>query len=549
MSPKSYPFDRKPKNKPLLSVDYKRLIFAALIRDRDLWDSFQSNATVADFQAEEDKVYGIIWASLENLTKTELPFGFKALVTEVSQRINEDTDYLDSEQADELNIILEEARVTSRTQFREQQELITSSLRQYLRELVQKRLAKEVHGSDSLIQLPELLSNIELRLSTIDSAGAGVIGVPFPDGDDEEQATIAKITTKCDYLDHYMGGGQAGGEVYGFCAPYGVCKTLQACQLGVGAVQVTQAAWNQGGRATQLPKVYLFFYEEPESSVKIRLLSCFAQVDRNTLELPKSQQKLSTRKLGDYKDYERRIWGEHIGAGMAIPGEAERVKMARMLMNRNLVTVFLNGAKKEFTEQAGNSVPGIVNIIREHQRHCGNPGVAMVCVDYAGAVADRYLERKELDTDQLRHIIGRMPLRLKNQVAAPYNCPVWLFHQLSASANSLAPGVAPKRNDTAEAKNFFEHCDFGFMVGMKTDDTSLAVLTNAKQRRQEKRRDMVIKIDGVMCSMRSASQDYTIENNRIISTAELSRIADLSDDDDDKDSEYGGGLPAFEDFK
>jgi len=531
-----------------MSVEYKRLIFAALIRDRDLWSTFQSNATAADFQAEEDRVYGIIWASLEKLSQLELPFGFPALVAEVGERVNTDNEYLDAEQADELNVILEDARVTTLKQFRQQQELLTGLLRQFLRELVQKRLAKEVHGSETLIQLPDLLSSIELRLSTIDSSGAGVLGVPFPDDDEEdEQSILTKVTTGCDYLDHYMGGGQVGGEVYGFCAPYGVCKTLQACQLGVEAVKTSQTAWNRGGRTGKLPIVYLFFYEEPQSSVKIRLLSCFSQVDRNTLELPKSQRNLSSRKLGDYKDYERRIWGEHIGTGMAIPGEAERIKAARLMMNRNLVTVFLNGSNKDFVEQAGNSVPGIVNIIREHQRSLGNPGVALVSVDYAGAVADKYLERKELDTDQLRHIIGRMPMRLKSNVAAPYNCPVWLFHQLSAAANSLAPGVAPKRNETAEAKNFFEHCDFGFMVGMKTDDTSLAVLTNAKQRRQEKRRDMVIKIDGLMCRMRSASQDYTIENNRIISTAELSRIADV-EDDDDKVSEYGDGLPTFEDF-
>lgn len=158
----------------------------------------------------------------------------------------------------------------------------------------------------------------------------------------------------------------------------------------------------------------------------------------------------------------------------------------------------------------------------------------MILIDYVGAAADRYCQARNLDpAKQLRHLIGKMPLRVKNQLAAPLGCPVWLFHQLSTEANALKPGAAPKITQASEAHNFAENLSFCFMLGTKTND-QLAVMTNVKQRRAAKQDDCVVHIDGLFSRIVSTGSMYRLDNSKIVRADEYNRVADVVNDDSDE---------------
>ena len=267
-----------------------------------------------------------------------------------------------------------------------------------------------------------------------------------------------------------------------------------------------------------------------------------AQIERKILE-SRQFDKFSSRKLGNYKEYEKKMWGDLIARGAKPPGELERYHAARKQMKRNVRVVNFTGDDPAYKLHAATMTEGIVNVIKEDQRQNGNPGVAAVFIDYAGAAAVRHLSANPSKdaSREMRHLIGRMPLDAKVNICAAMRTHAWIVNQLSTEANSRAPGTAMKITDGAEARNFPEHCDFAFLVGTKTDD-GLAVITAAKQRREEKKKDSVIRVDGRFCAVRATDNEFLIENNRIVSAKEFSRVADADDGDadmGDDDGDYG----------
>jgi hypothetical protein len=211
-----------------------------------------------------------------------------------------------------------------------------------------------------------------------------------------------------------------------------------------------------------------------------------------------------------------------------IEGEYDRMQNAMKELNANLRIVDFSGAKPEYSAQSGMMVAGIVAVITKDQRLDGNPGVAGAVIDYAGAAAERAISGGGATRDELRHLVGKMPQNLKNMLASPLNCQVWCLHQLTAKANSLAAGVAPKTTDTAEANNFFENVNFGFMVGTPRKDGTV-VFTNGKQRRAARMDNIVIKIEGEYGRVVDASKQYTTTNGVITDRADASRVVSMGD--------------------
>ena len=66
--------------------------------------------------------------------------------------------------------------------------------------------------------------------------------------------------------------------------------------------------------------------------------------------------------------------------------------------------------------------------------------------------------------------INRFPMLIREEVATPFNCPVWLTQQLSGAANELDPCIAPGADQAKLCRTFPEHVDTLFTVGMKDVD-------------------------------------------------------------------------------
>jgi hypothetical protein len=314
----------------------------------------------------------------------------------------------------------------------------------------------------------------------------------------------------------------AAGEVNGFCGPYGSCKTTLGIMLAVEGARISLRKWREGGSVGLPQRVYYFSWEEDLNQLRPRVISYAAGIQRRSLEGEDFFKKLSRSELSDLKPYEKQLYRDQIAAGI-IQGEYDRQKAAMLEMNHCLRVIDFSGGEPKYQRMSGLMVDGVATAINIDQQADNNPGVALVVIDYAGAAAERCIASGNALRTDLRHLVGKMPLNIKNQIAAPMKCKVWVLHQLGTEANSRDAGVAPKSTDTAEAKNFFENVNFGFMVGKPKKD-GCTVLTNGKQRRAQRRDDMVIQIDGGLSRVLDVSSRFQIDNNLIVDKREAGQV-------------------------
>jgi hypothetical protein len=448
---------------------------------------------------------------------------------------------IDDRDLADLSDVINDAFSMNKKEVAQNRGIALKYVQRFLEESVQRDLQKSV-SSQTAVELPALLEAVTKRVQAIQSISTGEIDVPFPE-DLTKMEAIEKHSTGCEFLDRYMGGGQAAREVYGFCAPYGVCKTTLCIQLAVNRARFEQSEWRKNGKKGPLPIVYVFFYESEKQAVLPAALAYAANVERVIIEDGRWGD-MSTSEKKNYKKYEYRDYAGQFESGITVKGERERLEVAKKQLNRNLRLLDFSGGIPEYQEVAGQYIEGIVSLIERDQILKGRPGVSAVFLDYAGAIADRHCSAKNLDMSKnLRFLIGKMPMRLKNQIAVPMKCPVWVMHQLGTEANSKQAGVVPKPTDTAEAKNFFENVNFGFMVGTKTLD-ELVVMTNGKQRRNKKLEDTILRIDGLYSRVVGTDNDYRIDNSKIVRKDEANAIRNVGteddDDDDDDDVEEDG---------
>lgn len=98
--------------------------------------------------------------------------------------------------------------------------------------------------------------------------------------------------------------------------------------------------------------------------------------------------------------------------------------------------------------------------------------------------------------DALRHLIGSMGDKCKKLLAVPYDCPVWLFHQLSSAANTRTYATRQHGTDAAEAKNFPENVSFCFELGCRDQEFGAFFMTCSKGRRAAVGRSPLLVMEG-----------------------------------------------------
>jgi RecA/RadA recombinase len=507
----------KPRKELPLGERQRQYALTVLMRNKDAFSMIKDQINSQLFNTEAGRANAVVWAVLKDYYNihSDLPVQ-EVLLAELENRLSL-TDEFDDEALEALDEFIEAAYAVPAEDLKVN--VAMKYLSQMITEQTQNSLLAEIQNGGVVSDLPLLL---QTHIAVADAAKAMTSGkapLPFPD-DPEEITAIELEPTGVAFLDLYMNGGMARKEVNGFCGPYGSCKTTLGIQL---AVERARYSMHQA-RTTQTPpqRVYYFSWEEDLDQLRPRVLSYAAQITRSSLEGKGFQKKLSLSTLSSMKQYERELFREQIAAGVIV-GEYDRMMNSMAELNLNLRIMDFSGFDPNYQTLAGQMVEGIVTAIKQDQRIDNNPGVSLVIVDYAGAAAERAILAGNAQRTDLRHLVGKMPLHLKNLVAAPFNCQVWCLHQLGTQANSQAPGSAPKSTDTAEAKNFFENVNFGFMVG-KPNTEGLTRLTNGKQRRAARREDTVVHIRGELSRVDDASKRYVATDNMILSRSDANQF-------------------------
>jgi len=318
--------------------------------------------------------------------------------------------------------------------------------------------ASASHVSTSLGRELEML---RLRDSTLSSMGKSSGQDVIPN--DFEFADIKIEKTGVDFVDMYMNGGDAPGEVYGIAGAFGSGKTSLAVQLAFEKAQVFHEAHADTGE--DLRYSHIFLYEGTTDEIRRRLITYAGKIHKDSIQHLGDWSHLSTR--GELKPYEEEYFRKLIeDRGVSeIPGEYERLIGVRRVLNRNIRVHDFTGSEDEDGRVYGYGyVEEIASSLRREIEEGKKPGA--VFIDYVNIACRQHISARGLsEKDHLRHLAGSFGNMCRQLIAVPFMCTVYLFQQLNYQANSRGFGSTISIGDMAEAKNFGENLVFLFAMG------------------------------------------------------------------------------------
>lgn len=488
---------RIERRMPITEIQ-KRIMMTILIRKLPAFLMAKSQLKPSHFNKSEQG-YAIMWAATLDYYEEmgQLPREHE-LIAEIDRRLREDPDCMTVAETEDLNqFILAAFHAVKR------QHLNDRTAAKHLRTFLEDRLADEAREIFHLsLRNPSNIFALTNALNEQAGAIKAIAGydleVPFPEGWDKGTAPVRKWSTRMSFFDHFLLGGDSPGEVYGLMAPYGTCKTTTGVHMSTQRARFHQVRWRAAGKQGPLPIVYYFFWEGTLAEFRVRALSSLGKIDRGILETGEWDKMSYSKET--LREYERALYIEKIKQGEKVNPETVRKRWAEMTLNVNWRPVDMTGNDPTAPSRGCDLVDGMVAYIRQDQMYRKGRGedvcVGGIYADYLLAMADAYITHEGLrKKDELRFIIKQVPLHAKNRLAIPFQCPVWIIHQLSGDANSMAPGVIPKVTDSAEGKAFAENLDFCFQYGGR-DENSRVILACGKARRAPPQSALIVQIHG-----------------------------------------------------
>jgi hypothetical protein len=369
-------------------------------------------------------------------------------------------------------------------------------------------------ASSQLQELPFVLREAQARADLFASFGAVVRREEvFAEGWDRRSPQTLR-TTGFSFFDRFMGGGEANGEAYVFMAPLGTCKTVLSVMKWVASARQAYTATLADGWDGRKGLSVLVSYEASlNSELQHRALSYAAKIHKDRLQ---AMGHLGLEALNNdpYNPlpYEHTLFAREISDGMFVP-ERQRVSQELGWMNSHLVCFDFSGASTENSAFANGGISGLVQRLQATLRAWGDQYyVHSVVIDYLGLMADRYNVTLPPRAQQESHVLYQASVDAAvNTIAKPYDCPVWIMHQLSGEANArLNPTSTMHHTQAKGSKLVGENAAFCFVVGHLTAE-SMGVLSCTKHRRYKPLPNTVIQVVGEFNNMRGLD-NYSIDS-------------------------------------
>lgn len=509
--------ERETEHTLPLTDRQKELMLTVLLRDQDCFDAARMQLRPEHF-AEDDRRLALIWNTACEFHDTYQMLPDKEQLTaEVEQRLGLVDDVFDDRELTAIDEFIEDCygipqeTISPKYGLAMTKRFIVDAMAaDFAQETAEWGGTRPLDFGKLLSRQQELLMQVETLESKTEQA--------FPEN--WTPKALHKTTTGLPFWDHFMNGGQAGGEVYGLLGPFGSCKTTLITQTAVAQCRYLNGLWLENGRQGMPKQIYLATYEESCEEIRMRVLGCAAQILRNRLEELENWEALESNEM---LGYERTFFANALQQGLAIPTEYRRAQLAMRWINRSLVILDMSGDGK-----GTGLADELAATIRADQKKKGNPGVHSVFVDYAGAAVERFLDSRDLDRKEMRARLKTFPMHCKQKIAVPHNASVWIAHQLSGAANAKGTSQAQHHTDAAETKSFAENLVFCFTVGTKDQTTSNCVLAKTKARRAGGSPHRVIRVAGELWRVEDVDHLYAIDpaTNRIVSRSELNRVHD-----------------------
>lgn len=504
----------------------KQMMLAVLIRHKVAFLMAQTQLKPAHFGAA-DQPLAVVWASVLDfyLNMGRLPKEAE-LIAEMEERLQTDPDCLTESQVADADQFVARAFAVKRKDL--SPALAAKHLRTFLEDTLAEKAREIFHVSSRTPgDMFQVASQIAQEASLIQSVSGVGIEAPFPQGWDTQEPPVIKRETGIKFLDAFLNGGDAEGEVYGLLGPFGSCKTTTLVQLSTLRADQLYREWEAKGKKGPLPVVYYFFYEASMAEMRVRAISCSGQLDRTVVERG-AWSELSTSDA-DLKDYERKLYANSIANGTKVVPGIRRKRSAEIRLQRNWRAIDMTGNDPQAPGRGYGGIMEVVALIQQNEMFHKAKGTPICCggiyLDYLGAMVDAFLTHSGAKKrDEFRFEVKGAGRLAKNRLALAFKCPVWMAHQLSGEGNALPPGMLPKYTDASEGKAFAENLDFCIEFGTKNTEMLCAVGCD-KARRAPLVHAQVVYINGQISRVQTA-KGYVIDptNRRIASADDVSRV-------------------------
>lgn len=399
----------------------------------------------------------------------------------------------------------------------------------FLEEVLAAQLLDSAGQNNTVpVDLPALLqrahSDAMAAASIVSAADADDCLCP-PGWDTRERVPLR--STGLSIFDHFLGGGDLGGEVMVLMGPLGSCKTLTCVQGAACAIKQANMRWRNGETGGKVPKVFFVSTEVLRGEFRDRIISYLATVPVTRLaqmasieDLCKADEPGATEETR----YELRFFDEQLRV-CEFQSEYRRVCNAAKMLNKHGVFIDFTSANSERPNAGYGGIAEVAQIVKAKLRQYNDTAVPYTFwLDHAAALASRIIEAGA-DRSELRHILRAIPLQCRDLLGVPYNQPVWIAHQLSGVANSKGPVADIDHTDADECKQFAMFANFAVVIG-RPNEEQLCKIRCTKHRRQPPREYGIIQVDGLFSRVRNMSESYAIDacQGKIRPVSEINQV-------------------------
>lgn len=349
--------------------------------------------------------------------------------------------------------------------------------------------------------LPVLLEDLSDRHRRIVTLGQDLSHTGIPDR--WETSSRVLYPTGVSMFDERMNGGSEPGDVNALLGPTGVGKTMVAMQLLNSSARLSGAAAAVG----QPAHINVFIsYEDNLRSMQTRAMCNAAQIRKDRVERMRSYRELSTR--GDLQDYELRRFAHLRDSEGEIPGELERLEMARPWLNAYARFLDFSGSREAGPPAGDGGVAEIRMALDRVQQETGLP-LGLIVVDWAGDACSRWLYAQGKDADR------NLPIELKDYIkrihsliTAPFGARALVVHQLKGAVNNRPPTTLPHHSEAEWCASFAVNAWFAFCLGTKDQFSNTCMLACTKTRRGQGAQPIVCQIDGAFGQLVQADHAF-----------------------------------------
>lgn len=405
------------------------------------------------------------------------------------------------------------------------EEMCDSAALETLREILidrdagqQVRTAVLTAGAQRIHNLPALLEEARAKVEAISAIGR------TSEDDETMPTTWAEVgrprwPTGVDFIDRVMEGGAEPGDCNIIIGPTGTGKTTLSMQTACSMARLQEKVKNDGGE----PGLIVFFsWEDGRRMLQVRA-GCFAgRVHKDRLMNITSDSELSTK--GNLREYEEQMY-RAAGQREELLGEAERLEQVKPWLNKYLYFVDYQDPKNG----GKGHVPELRQKLMAIQEKRGMP-IRAVFIDWAGEMIRNYLigQNRATDPGITSLELAGLVHRCKNEIAMPFNCTVWVPHQLAGRMCKLPPGRLPHHSEAQWCTSFADNAWYALCMGTKDEQHGVCQFVATKTRHSGGVPPTLLKVDGAFCRMVDVTKTFAVDKitNRICPRDDVDRFQD-----------------------